>query len=56
MGTQSKWHNDVYFIPFQNAGFQGGASGQGENLNFIRIVTKKNSNEIITSYPSYNGK
>ncbi len=47
---------DVYFIPYQNAGYQGGYSGQGENLNYMRIVTKKNSSEIITSYPSYNGQ
>lgn len=46
---------DVYYVPYRNAGWQGGRLGQGEKLHFIKIVTKPNSNIIITSHPSKYG-
>ncbi len=45
---------DVYVIPYNNVGYSGGYTGTGQNLNNITIVTKSNTNEIITAYPSYN--
>ena len=51
-------NTDVYVIPYSNAGYAGGYSGQGENLNYITIITRTGTNNIITGYlgcgPSYN--
>ena len=46
---------DIYHIPFENAGYAGGTTGNGQNLNYVTIITKQNSNEIITAYPSAAG-
>ncbi|BAP61008.1 hypothetical protein MMKA1_08910 [Methanococcus maripaludis KA1] len=43
---------DVYHIPYENAGTQGGKNGNGEQLNQVTIVTKSGTNQIITAYPS----
>jgi hypothetical protein len=46
---------DMYIIPYKNAGYTGGFSGQGTNLNNITIITKTGSNQIITAFPSGSG-
>jgi len=42
----------LYHIPYPNAGYAGGYAGQGQNLNYVTIVIKKDTNKIITAYPS----
>jgi RHS repeat-associated protein len=44
--------DDVYYIPYENAGIEGGARGSGETLNYIKVVTVTGTNKIITAYPS----
>lgn len=41
-----------YFIPYPNSGYAGGYAGQGNNLGYVTIITKTNTNQIITGYPS----
>jgi len=43
---------DVYHIPMGNTGYAGGYGGQGQNLNYVTVVTRKDTNQIITAYPS----
>nr|WP_094229256.1 RHS repeat-associated core domain-containing protein [Methanolobus psychrotolerans] len=43
---------DKYYIPYPNAGFEGGRMGTHETLNYVQIVTKADTNQIISSYPS----
>jgi filamentous hemagglutinin len=43
---------DIYVIPRANAGYQGGFSGQGQNLNNVVVITEKGSTKIITGYPA----
>jgi hypothetical protein len=44
---------DYYVIPLENAGFSGGTIGEtGTQLNFVTIITKPSSSEIITSFPT----
>ena len=47
----SEGNTDLYIIPYQNAGFAGGYGGQGNNLNYVTIVTQKGTNNIITGFP-----
>lgn len=47
----SEGNTDLYIIPYQNAGFAGGYGGQGNNLNYVAIVTQKGTNNIITGFP-----
>jgi hypothetical protein len=44
---------DIYHIPYKNVGFQGGINGTYKDLNFVTIVTKSGTNELVTAYPSY---
>ncbi len=46
-------NRDVYHIPMKNVGFQGGIDGTYQELDFVTIVTIKDTNIIVTSYPSY---
>jgi|GEM_PF-3980854 hypothetical protein len=43
--------NDVYVIPYKNAGTEGGAKGTGETVNYVRIVTEGGTNKIVTAFP-----
>ena len=46
--------NLAYTIPMRNAGIQGGNPAHpdhGKILNNVLIITKPNSNQIVTSYP-----
>lgn len=47
----SEGNTDLYVIPYQNVGFSGGYGGQGNNLNYVTIVTQKGTNNIITGFP-----
>jgi len=42
---------DEYVIPYPNAGYAGGYKGQRENLNYVSIVTKEGTSQIITGFP-----
>ena len=42
----------IYNIPYANAGYAGGYAGQGRTLNYVTIVVKTGTNQIITGYPS----
>jgi filamentous hemagglutinin len=44
---------DAYHIPRANSGYSGGYGGQGQNLSHVTIVTKRGTNQIITSFPSF---
>ena len=51
VGHNGNWE---YVVPMENAGWQGGNAslpGHGQPLNFIKIITQPNSNNIVTSYP-----
>ncbi|NDI36496.1 polymorphic toxin-type HINT domain-containing protein [Chengkuizengella sediminis] len=43
---------DIYHIPYPNAGHAGGYASQGQNLDYITIITQKDTNKIITGFPS----
>jgi filamentous hemagglutinin len=43
--------SDIYVIALPNSGWAGGITGQGQNLNSVTIVTKSNTNQIITGFP-----
>lgn len=43
---------DIYQIPRANAGYAGGYQGQGQNLNYVTIITRQGTNKIITVFPS----
>ncbi len=47
----SEGNTDLYIIPYQNAGYAGGYGGQGNNLNYVTIITQKGTNNIITGFP-----
>lgn len=42
---------DVYDVPFNGAGWQGGALGTGQTLNSVKIVTLPGTSKIITAFP-----
>jgi len=46
---------DVYIIKYQNAGYAGGYSGQGQVLNNVTIITQAGTNKVITAFPSGSG-
>jgi hypothetical protein len=43
---------DIYRVPYSNAGYQGRYAGQGKNLDYVTIITRAGTNQIITGYPS----
>ena len=47
----SEGNTDLYIVPYQNAGYAGGYGGQGNNLNYVTIITQKGTNNIITGFP-----
>ncbi len=49
---QNSWDNDVYDVPMENAGWQGGNQGTGQQLDTVRIVTRPGTNEVVTAYPN----
>lgn len=44
-------NKDIYIIPYENVGYAGGYGGQGNNLNYITIITQKGTNNIISGFP-----
>jgi hypothetical protein len=46
---------DTWILERPNAGYRGGMRGQGENLDFVTIITRINSNQLITGFPSGRG-
>jgi len=44
--------NDMYLIPFKNAGYEGGAKGSKIELDKITIITVGGTNKVVTAYPS----
>lgn len=51
---------DIWHVPYPNAGYGGGFSGQGTNLNTITIITQTGITQtrtptIVTGFPSING-
>lgn len=36
---------------FHMPGYSGGYTGQGENLNYVTIITQTGTNNINTGYP-----
>ncbi len=43
----------IYNIPYQNAGYESGFLNTGTRMDYITIVTKKNTNELIAAFPSF---
>jgi len=43
---------DVYVVPRSNSGYAGGIGGQRTNYDYVTIATLKDSNQVITAYPS----
>jgi hypothetical protein len=44
---------DYYIVPMEKSGFTGGAVGEtGIQLDFVTIVTKPGSTDVITSFPT----
>ena len=44
-------NKDIYIIPYENVGYAGGYGCQGNNLNYITIITQKGTNNIISGFP-----
>ncbi len=42
----------IYNIPYKNAGYESGYINTGATLNYITIVTRENSLDLITAFPS----
>ncbi len=40
-----------YTIPYNNAGYQGGYNGTGQQLNNVKIVVLKGTTDIISAFP-----
>ncbi len=47
-----KGSTDEYVIPCANAGTEGGSNGDGSVLDYVRIITRAGTNQIITGFPS----
>ncbi|TGL62923.1 SpvB/TcaC N-terminal domain-containing protein [Leptospira sarikeiensis] len=58
-GSAQFYHNvngtDIYVIPYERAGYEGGLGGQKNSLNNVTIITKTGTRQLITSYPSGRG-
>ncbi len=42
----------VYNIPYINAGYESGLTNTGEVLNYVTIITKHGTNELISAFPT----
>lgn len=42
----------IYNIPYKDAGYESGYINTGIKLDYITIITKENSNILITAFPS----
>ena len=42
----------IYNIPFANAGYESGINNTGEILNYITIITKRGTNQLIAAFPT----
>ncbi|MDR2067389.1 MAG: hypothetical protein LBP41_00140, partial [Holosporaceae bacterium] len=51
--SSTECYRNHYVVPRSNSGYYGGYGGNGENLNFVLIVTEAETNRIITSFPSH---
>jgi RHS repeat-associated protein len=43
--------NDLYLVPYPNAGFAGGYSGQFQNLDYVSIITERDTANLVTGFP-----
>ena len=43
----------IYNIPYKNAGYESGYINTGATMDYITIITKENSNELISAFPSF---
>lgn len=43
---------DTYFVPYKNAGWESGSRGNGQRLDFVKIITRSGTNKLISAYPS----
>ena len=43
---------DIYCVKSENCGYEGGYNGDGHTLNYITIITCKDTKNIITMFPS----
>ncbi len=46
-------NRDIYHIDCPNAGYIGGIKGQRQKVDCLTIIMQKNSNQVITAYPSF---
>ncbi len=44
--------NDLYIIPYLNAGYEGGGEGSRSTLNNVSIITIGGTNKLVTAFPS----
>jgi RHS repeat-associated protein len=51
-GTRQPNGNDIYVVPYMEAGLQGGSSGDASILNNVTIITEGGTNKIVTAFPS----
>ena len=42
----------IYNIPYKNAGYESGYINTGATLDYITIITRENSLDLITAFPS----
>ena len=43
----SEGNANLYIIPYQNTGFASGYGGQEKNLNYVTIITQRETDNII---------
>ena len=43
----------IYNIPVENAGYESGLTNTGAKMDYITIITKKNTNELFAAFPSF---
>ena len=43
---------EIYNIPYENAGYEGGNSGTGAQQDYVTIVVENGTNKLITAFPS----
>lgn len=50
----NQYENIKYVVPYENAGYMGGHSGNGEILNYVTLITLTANDNLIAAYPSNN--
>ena len=43
----------IYNIPVENAGYESGIVNTGAKMDYITIITKKDTNEMFAAFPSF---